>query len=521
MTDTLYPGADRSQWFADHYPGSYMNPRCGVLHTTEGTGWPDYSGGAEAPHVTAKPDFAARRLLFRQHFPFDHSARALVNAPGGVETNTAGAVQIELIGTCDPATHRRWTAQGIQHIFWPEAPDWALRDLAAFMAWHRDHNGIPLDGPAQWAPYPDSYGRNGVRLSFAAWNSFRGWCGHQHVPENDHGDPGNIAFATLLTLAGAGSGNTTPPSTTRRVVIWAGATLSAIAALAGITLGHLLDANPQITDPNQIKPGQSITLPDDAKPVTPPGGTTSEPRPDPQPDPQPTRPSGALAPGARGPEVQELQHQLNRIGYQLPATGYYGPQTEAAVNDVIRKNSGLGRADGVAGPRTRAKITALAAGTATGSSSRTTAGALAPGARGPEVQELQHQLNRIGYQLPATGYYGPLTTNAVNDFVRLNPSLRPADGVAGPKTRARIANAALGTQTNQTASLKPGARGAEVKTIQAQLNRIGHRLPVTGYFGPQTAAAVNDMIRKHPGLGRADGVAGPRTRAKIAALAAR
>jgi peptidoglycan hydrolase-like protein with peptidoglycan-binding domain len=30
------------------------------------------------------------------------------------------------------------------------------------------------------------------RMSFAQWNSYQGICGHEHAPENDHGDPGNI-----------------------------------------------------------------------------------------------------------------------------------------------------------------------------------------------------------------------------------------------------------------------------------------------------------------------------------------
>ncbi|MFD0351640.1 peptidoglycan-binding protein [Kitasatospora aburaviensis] len=37
----------------------------------------------------------------------------------------------------------------------------------------------------------------------------------------------------------------------------------------------------------------------------------------------------------------------------------------------------------------------------------------------------------MGYPLPETGFYGPQTTAAVNAFIRLNPSLAPADGVAG------------------------------------------------------------------------------------------
>ncbi|MFE6719419.1 hypothetical protein ACFVDU_17805 [Streptomyces albidoflavus] len=45
-----YPKADtRTQRFQPDYPGSTMNANVGVIHTTEGTSWPTYGGGASAP----------------------------------------------------------------------------------------------------------------------------------------------------------------------------------------------------------------------------------------------------------------------------------------------------------------------------------------------------------------------------------------------------------------------------------------------------------------------------------------
>jgi hypothetical protein len=54
---------------------------------------------------------------------------------------------------------------------------------------------------------PASYGASPARMSFAQWQNFTGWCGHQHVPENDHGDPGSMDFARVIALA---KGGTTP-----------------------------------------------------------------------------------------------------------------------------------------------------------------------------------------------------------------------------------------------------------------------------------------------------------------------
>lgn len=204
-----FPGADLAHWYQDDYPGSPMEVNVVVLHTTEGRTLPDYGGGSSAPNLTAVPDLTAKRLHWFQHFDIETSSRALRNLAGGVETNTLNVCQVELVGTCDPATHEQWAQAGRQHIFWPEAPDWALAELAGFLRWMNANHGVPLTGPSAWPAYPKSYGSaGGQRLSAASWSAFKGVCGHMHVPENDHGDPGSIAFDRLLSLA---KGTPTPP----------------------------------------------------------------------------------------------------------------------------------------------------------------------------------------------------------------------------------------------------------------------------------------------------------------------
>ncbi|MET7429648.1 hypothetical protein ABZT16_11700 [Streptomyces flaveolus] len=200
-----YPGASTAYWYGSKYPGSAMESNVIVWHTTEGTSLPDYSGGSVAPNLTAKPDFNAKRLVWYQHFDFDVSARALVNAAGGVETNTLNAAQVEIVGTCDPATHAKWVKAGYAHLYTPELPDWAIRDLAAFAKWAHDNHGVPLSSGLTFKAYPSSYGANGVRMTGAQWTNFRGHCGHQHVPENDHGDPGAFPIAAILSLAKNGT----------------------------------------------------------------------------------------------------------------------------------------------------------------------------------------------------------------------------------------------------------------------------------------------------------------------------
>lgn len=186
-----------------------MESNVGVIHTTEGTTLPDYDGGASAPNLTAVPDMLNKQLRWYQHYDIDESSRALVNKPGGVETNTANAVQVELVGTCDSRKAVSWNGlrAGVDYIYWPAAPDWALRDLGHFVGWCRDNHGIRAESTVEWIPYPSS---RDVRLTGAQWNAYYGWLGHQHVPENDHGDPGNIDFDRVIAYA---TGTAKPPTT--------------------------------------------------------------------------------------------------------------------------------------------------------------------------------------------------------------------------------------------------------------------------------------------------------------------
>lgn len=198
-----YPQADTTtQWFGEKYPGSKMTPNVVVWHTTETGTWPGYGGGSSAPTFTIKPDVKRKRLVFRQHFQTDRSARALRNLAGGVETNTLNVVQVELVGTCSTVYRDKYG-----YFYWPDAPEWALRQLAEFMAWlHRTHPDYPLAdaAPRGWKPYPSSYANGaGQRMTFAEWRRARGNVGHQHVPENVHGDPGDLDMHAMVKMARA------------------------------------------------------------------------------------------------------------------------------------------------------------------------------------------------------------------------------------------------------------------------------------------------------------------------------
>jgi hypothetical protein len=166
-----------------------------------------------APTVTGVPDIKAKRIRWYQHYDVDESARALANKLGGVQTNTANVFQIELVGTCDATKSTVWDGKraGVDYIYWPGAEDWALAEVAWLVRWLHDYHGVPLTCVKNWLAYgrdsrrpgiiPASYGASPARMSQAEWRSFTGWCGHQHVPENDHGDPGSMNFARVIQLA--------------------------------------------------------------------------------------------------------------------------------------------------------------------------------------------------------------------------------------------------------------------------------------------------------------------------------
>jgi hypothetical protein len=152
-----------------------------VLHTTEtDIGTVDAVASylfrtGNRPHVVFDPANGATVRMVQ----WDQAGAALRNLTGGVETNLRGDVfQVEIIGrAADVASY----------------PDSWFETLAAALKGWCVETGVPAVFPCQWMPYPDSYGDSAVRLSPEAWQTVEGVIGHQHVPENDHGDPGDLS----------------------------------------------------------------------------------------------------------------------------------------------------------------------------------------------------------------------------------------------------------------------------------------------------------------------------------------
>lgn len=175
-----YPGVDRSVTGTN--AGPYTGgPAKTVLHTTESglgsSAISAFKSSGSWPHFLV--DFTGHIWQF---IDTSLAAKALVNAPGGAETNKDHAVQIEIVG---------FAGQPVNH---PPAQWNALKLL---MRWIEATEGVKPIGPGR--PFATAYGQNNLRFTSVDWDNFAGICGHCHVPEgNDHWDPGAIDINSLL-----------------------------------------------------------------------------------------------------------------------------------------------------------------------------------------------------------------------------------------------------------------------------------------------------------------------------------
>lgn len=193
------PALDRDEHARSNPWAETSDPK-GCLHTTEGGGWPVYDGWTIMPHATIMP-LPGSGIRGRQHLPFSQGSFALRNTAGGVQTNRDFVFQFELIGTCN----KGGLADEAGAYYWPDADDAVLADLyrkvikplsAAY--------GIPIRSQP-WQAYPASYGPRGdtntVRMSGPSFDGWSGWLGHEHAPENSHGDPGAFPWSRMLEVA--------------------------------------------------------------------------------------------------------------------------------------------------------------------------------------------------------------------------------------------------------------------------------------------------------------------------------
>lgn len=185
----------------------------GLIHTTEGftldSAMGAYRGNGYAPHVTIGPHPAGGERTQRwQHYPFSSRSSTLADASGGVRTNRLWVYQVEVVGTCDD----KWKSGKWAWLHVDNWPAWYRDDVADLMADWEDWFGIPRRSSVRFAPYPSSYGKGASqRLSGTEFTAYTGWLGHQHAPENTHGDPGDLVITDLFRRMARK--DTPPPAT--------------------------------------------------------------------------------------------------------------------------------------------------------------------------------------------------------------------------------------------------------------------------------------------------------------------
>ncbi len=260
----------------------------------------------------------------------------------------------------------------------------------------------------------------------------------------------------------------------------------------------------------------------------------------PTPVPTFTVPAATVKRDSQGADAKLVQKRLKELGYYRGVIdGKFGFNSVKALKKFQEMNSL--EQDGVAGPGTYKILFSLNAIPAAGLPTATptaipdpdatpeaeptpevTYETLRKGATGDAVALMQEALINLGYLTgTADGNFGANTVTAVKKFQRANGLT--ADGDAGTLTLQKL----YGTDAKPAATPKPtaaptatpapastllkiGARGNEVKNLQATLIKLGYLTgSADGIFGSKTANALKEF-QKNNGLS-ADGIAGNKT----------
>ncbi|HYF29408.1 MAG TPA: peptidoglycan-binding protein [Candidatus Paceibacterota bacterium] len=210
-----------------------------------------------------------------------------------------------------------------------------------------------------------------------------------------------------------------------------------------------------------------------------------------------------LSIGSRGAEVTQLQLILFQFGYSTAApNGVYSEATADGVR-ALQKKYGLPQT-GIVDAKVRGFLNPFIARNPTSGSTRPaspTAGsvgggtaALAFGARGAAVLELQQKLAALGYfKETPTGYFGPITRAAVAAFQAAR-GLETV-GYVGPRTRAALAEVPTGTATAAGSGTSPRVSGTTT---------TGERPPALTFRIDRKFAIVGDYVYLSWSAKRAD-----------------
>lgn len=243
--------------------------------------------------------------------------------------------------------------------------------------------------------------------------------------------------------------------------------------------------------------------------------------------------SSTLQYGDSGERVRLLQEALKQLGYTVGTVdGKFGLLTRTAVV-AFQRAKGL-TADGLAGTKTLELLYASAnsensASTTAPSATPSLSASLRRGSGGSEVLAVQKKLKELGYYTGSLdSNFGSGTLAAVLSFQKKNNLT--ADGIVGSgtygvlfsgsavsagstSTSSGSSSGSSSSGTATTESLRYGATGTAVKTMQQALKSLGYNVSADGVYGVITQTAVIAFQRKNSLT--ADGVAGSKTLEKL------
>lgn len=141
----------------------------------------DKTGQGSEPHFIIGAGIGAKRHpSVVQLLPLNRAARTLKHPSGTPETNRANCIQVEVCGRAAESGN------------WPDSHYKALANLVVLVTHRR-----PI------APYVPREFASTKRFTSGGFVISRGHVGHQHVPFNDHTDPGvGFKASRLMELLG-------------------------------------------------------------------------------------------------------------------------------------------------------------------------------------------------------------------------------------------------------------------------------------------------------------------------------